>query len=171
MSSYKSLGEIRELLDGFVEPDLMNYPPNHEWIINQYDSEWQLTSSSNRMTLYHVLIIVADFDYLIPYELYEYCVSEGHAWADYQHIVYDSPLGPGTDMKSLQNDILTPNYLELECISLIKQLAGLGAGLGDFDDLRDIRYHLLENLNRQENQQEKRYKLILEKTKSHNRIS
>ena len=102
------------------------------------------------MTLYHALIYVADFDDVIPYELYEYCVSEGHAWADNQHIFYNSPLGPGTDIKSLQNDILTPNSLELECISLIKQLAGIGAKLGNFDNLRDIRYHLLEKLNRQE---------------------
>jgi hypothetical protein len=144
MSSYKSLREIRELLDGYVEPDLINYPPNHGWIINQYDSEWQLTSSSNRMTLYHALIYVADFDYLVPYELYEYCVSEGHAWADNQHIVYDSPLGPGTGIKLLQNDVLTPNPLELECIFLIKQLAEIGG----FDELKDIRYHLLEKLNR-----------------------
>lgn len=149
MSSYKSLREIRELLDGYVETDLINYPPNHGWIIHQYDSEWNLTSSSDRITLYHALISVADFDYLIPYELYEYCVSEGHVWTkNKQYIVYDSPLGPGTDIKLPQNDILASNPLELECISLMRKLADISG----FDDLEDMRYYLLEKLNRHENQ-------------------
>jgi hypothetical protein len=146
MGSYKSLREIRELLGGYVETDFINYPPNHGWIINQYllhDSEWLLTSSSDRMTLYHALISVADFDYYIPYELYEYCVSEGHVWTENKHIVYDSPLGPGTDIKFPQNDISVSNSLELECISFIRELAKTG----NANSLEDIR-HLLENLCR-----------------------
>jgi hypothetical protein len=145
MILYKSLREIRALFDSYVEPDFINYPPNHGWKIYDYDTKFNLTKISHKMTLYHALSYVADFDTEIPYELYEYCVSIGHAWTNtIQQIIYDSPLGSGVDIEIPKYSMPPSDSLELECISLVKNLAAFG----DFDSLEEVRYSLSERVNR-----------------------
>jgi hypothetical protein len=107
MSLNKSLREIREIFNGYVDPDFINYLPNHGWIIHYYElsgSEWHKTSSSPRITLYHALRSAFDFNADIPYEAYEAyedCVSIGRVWINNSEIIYDGLLGPDTELKNI----------------------------------------------------------------------
>ena len=158
MSSYKSLKELKELFNNFVDSEFINYPPNHSWMVQRdsYDSDTSEIISSNfsgNMTLYSILAPIIENGYETPYQLYESCVSRGEGFSDELtaicgggdqsissfSIKYVGPLGPETE--KIQNITETAQSLALESISIITKITERN----EVDKLYEIRSYL-ENI-------------------------
>jgi hypothetical protein len=148
MSSYRNLKQLKELFGDYVDPEFINYPPSHGWIVEGYNYERELVSTYQRRNLYLMLSNIFDLDNAIPYLQYEECVSAGLCFNNtgnipipsggYFYIKYSGPLGPGTEKNQIQDSTVTAQSLALECILLITEVARQN----DEDKLHEIRSYL-----------------------------